>query len=131
MTFQVIRTKCVSLSLTGNENILLFIPLSVSLAGRRLNTRNLWFCSSVTIPSVYPSKIPTHLPGTLTHSSALTELASASTGPKSSFNSCLSLCHFPPTVAHSFLVIHCSGTLLFLVFFRSRRKSCVQSFCGV
>ena len=55
------------------------------------------FCASVAIGSMYPDKIPTQLPGTLTHPLALADLASGSTHPNSSLqqlplsNHCLSL----------------------------------------
>ena len=49
------------------------------------------FCAPVAIASVYPSEIPTQLPGTLTHPLVLADPASWSTGPYSSFNSCLSM----------------------------------------
>ena len=52
----------------------------------------LWhFYASVAIASVYLSKIPTQLPGTLTHPLALADPASGSTGPNSSFSRCPSL----------------------------------------
>ena len=49
------------------------------------------FCESMAIASVYPSEIPTQLPGTITHPPALGDPASGSTCPNSSFSSCLSL----------------------------------------
>ena len=42
------------------------------------------FWHSVVIASVYPNKIPTQLPGTLTHPLALGDLASESTSPNNS-----------------------------------------------
>ena len=59
------------------------------------------FCASVAIASMYPSKIPTQLPGTLTHPLTLADPASGSTIPNSSFSSCLSLTvAFPLTVVN-------------------------------
>ena len=49
------------------------------------------FSASVAIGSVYPSKILTQPPGTLTHSLTLADLASESTGPYSSLSNHLSL----------------------------------------
>ena len=78
------------------------------------------------IVSVYLNEIPIQLPGTLIHPLALADLASGSTSPNSSLQQ-------PPfsdrrislIVANSYLF--CSGTLSFLVFFRSRRKSRPQA----
>ena len=84
------------------------------------------------IASVYPIKIPTQPPGTLTHPLMSPDPASGSTGPSSSPSSCLSL-----TVAFSWLLlsalfcwllsVHCPVTLPSLVFFRSRRTSPAQA----
>ena len=85
------------------------------------------FWHSVAVTSMYLNEIPTQLPGMLT-SFALTDLASGSTSPNSLFSSRLSL-----TVAFPQLLLilpfHCSGTLPFLVFFWSCRKSHVQALC--
>ena len=48
------------------------------------------FCASVSVTSVY-SKIPTQLPGTLTHPLVLVDPASGSTGPNFSLSNTLSL----------------------------------------
>ena len=88
----------------------------------------------MSVTSVY-SKIPTKLPGTLTHPLPLANPASGSTGPSSSPGSC----PLPTSVDCSLLLtaffslllssVHCPGTLPFLVFFRSRRKSRAQALC--
>ena len=63
------------------------------------------FCVSVVIARVYPSEIPTQLPGMLTHPLTLPNPASGSTSPNSSFSCCLSHRRLSPTVANSFLLL--------------------------
>ena len=63
------------------------------------------FCASLAIVSVYPNKIPTQLPGTLTHPLAQSVLASGSPGPNSSLQQPpLSDRHLSLTVANSSLL---------------------------
>ena len=86
------------------------------------------FWHSVAIASVYPKEIPTQLPGTLTHSLALSDQASGSISPNSTLQQPpLSNRHLSLTVVNSSLF--CSVTLLFLVFFRSHRKFRAQALC--
>ena len=77
--------------------------------------------------SVY-LKIPRQLPGMLTYLLVLAD-QTGPTDPSSLLSNCLTDRHLYPTVADCFSLVDCPGTLPFLIFFQSCRKSCAQALC--